>query len=95
MKTVKAWEALKAWQETRQRCRPVGTICQTNPAFRNPAEWFNFTAYEFILEPPKPQVVELTMEGSCPSKDLLRHDDYKKLLGKRWRCVCTEIMEDT
>lgn len=106
MKPVKAWEALKAWQEEGRKCRPEGYGESWN--FCQPNAWPNFALASvfFELEPPKPQVVEFEAkavltsvcdEENNDSKQIIFECDEattEKLDGKRWRVTCAEIVDE-
>lgn len=96
MKLVKAWEALKAWQEEGRRCRPVDPMIP-DQEFDEPKSWkaeIFLTDRDFELEPPRPGVVEYSFD--CRDNLVsfyLSNEIIKKLRGKHWRVVCTEILE--
>lgn len=102
MKPVKAWEALRAWQEEGRKCRPI--INNTTTAFKAPSDWdaIRFVVgQEFELGPPVPQVVEFEGKVECTNVNVFSiiyfecpEDAGKKLVGKRWRVTCTEIVDD-
>ena len=107
MKTVKAWEALKAFQEEGRKCRPFVGDQESAFPFCPPGDWKNFGDGILIweLEPPKAQVVEFeaTQAISRYHWDMKRfYVEYsvefsiskevaKKLNGKSWKVTCTEI----
>ena len=104
MKPVKAWEALKAWQEEGRMCRPASW----NAYYEQPTHWTDWHKIkEWELEPPKPQVVEFecrwVKDGEfspiCPIIEVPKGGVapsvfLKSLLnGKHWRVTCTEIVD--
>ena len=93
MKTVKAWEALKAFQEEGRKCRPVGYETFHSPLHYIEENSMVCEKWEFELEPPKPQVVEICVDGTNGAVSF-KSAELELLLGKRWRCVCTEITGD-
>lgn len=91
MKTVKAWEALKIFQENGTECIPVDWV--VSKGYKPPNEWPHWENRLFYLE-PRPKVVEIILDYTREKWfiDAELCDD-RKLQGKRWRCVCTEIVE--
>lgn len=99
MKPVKAWEALKAWQEEGRKCRPVEYPIAD---FQSPDFWSSkrFLQDEpFDLEPPKPETVEFEAEANqinyfykTEKKGVVFETDGEKLHGKRWKVTCVEVV---
>lgn len=103
MKPVKAWETLRAWQEEGRKCRPADVPNVGENNFDVPMKWTFWFEREFEIEPPKPKIVEFTSLGAKAFLNDMTQcqavifdcepNVAKDLNGKRWRVICTEIVE--
>lgn len=102
MKPVKAWKAIKIWQEEGRGCRPVHL--KYNKSFGDPMGWINRLGYgiEFEVEKKRIQFEAEAYTNGHPEVDIelpgivfnVADNIQNRLKGKRWRVTCEQIAEE-
>lgn len=99
-KTVKIEEAIAEYRKSGRKCTYAGE--GTKPEnYGSPFEWINaqikgehILDCNFELEPSTPKVVEFELSNNELAQQAFNHWFLSKLVGKRWRVVCTELREE-